>query len=119
MTPGPPIAVLVLLVLCAVPGPRLNVLGARTYEWEGRRVELLARAPVIITIDGIVTTVEADHLVKLAEPKMQPSWVKNEHTGEMSLHPARTSHTYFVPVFCRSSCRKSSCLADAAWISGR
>ena len=85
------------LVLCCLP--QSNVFAARAaYEWEGRRVELLARAPVLITVDDIITAAEAEHMIKVAEPKMIPSWVKNEATGEMSLHPARTSNTYFIPV---------------------
>lgn len=71
---------------------------SKPYTWRGKDVKLLAEDPVVIMVEDFVSSSEAKHIIQLAEPEMKPSWVKNEYTGEHYLNPARTSHTYFVPV---------------------
>jgi hypothetical protein len=84
-----------LSLLCWASGPCLAAPdGPREYEWEGRPVRLLASAPVVITIDDILTQAEADHLVKVSEPKVHPARLRAEYTPQERHFMQVTPHAH-------------------------
>jgi prolyl 4-hydroxylase len=53
--------------------------------------ELLSEAPHVRTVRGLLTAAECKHLIALAEPHLQRSYVFDPRTGRQMPHPIRTS----------------------------
>ena len=80
----------------AVPAdsPAAVTIGVGNASWTGAP-RILAWYPLVIAYDSFLSDAECDHVLRLAQPAMEPAMLINRDTHKHRKSPSRTSHGAF------------------------